>query len=177
MPVGLTTGRLGLDADTLKQGVADGLLLYRSEQERLVLALDSPFDRWDAEVGRLAASGLGDAAQAAEVLVDAAVAAVAPVAETTLADPAVNRAAEVVFVLLRAITAGFVGGQDTLYPLEGLLIDQGLMAALDLDAPASDQAGVVVVFEHPMNHAARQGAARPLQRASGYANPCPPTGR
>jgi hypothetical protein len=96
-----------------------------------------------AEVGRFAASGLGDAAEAGVVLVVLACAvAVASVAQALAADPTEQGAGEVVGVLVGAVAAGAVSVEDVLDLLEGLAVDDRLVTSLALDAVSGDDPDV-----------------------------------
>ncbi len=161
--LGLAAGGLGARLDVGAQRLADRCLLLGGEQERLVFALDLALDPVQPEVGGFAAAGLGDPAETGVVLVEVAgAAAVASITQALAADPAEQRAGEVVGVLVGAVAGGAVGIEHPLDLIEGLPVDDRLVAPLALDASARDDADVVVVAEHPVDHAARERAARAL---------------
>jgi hypothetical protein len=87
-------------------------------------------------------------------------------AESPPADAAVQRADQVVAVLVRAIAAGTMGIEHLLDPLECRAVNDGLVATGSLDALECDDPDVVIVAEQPVNHAARQRLARPLVGAA-----------
>jgi hypothetical protein len=82
-------------------------------------------------------------------------AAMAAVAQP-LAAGAVDGALEVVAVLVGAVAAGAMAVQNLLHAVEGLAVDDGLVASLALDARAGHDPGVEVVSEYPVDHAARE---------------------
>lgn len=49
------------------------------------------------------------------------------------------------------VVAGAVGGQDLLYAVEGLLVDQSRVTAAPLDAASGDDAEVVVIAQDAMH--------------------------
>jgi hypothetical protein len=79
-----------------------------------------------------------------------------------LAARAVDRSLQVVVVFVGAVAADPVGVEDSLHVCEGLLVHECGVKARALDALAGDDAGVVVVAQHAMNHAARERAAGAL---------------
>jgi hypothetical protein len=67
----------------------------------------------------------------------------------------VQRADQMVTVLMGAIAAGTVGIEYLLDPLKGLTGNNGLVTTRPLDALERDDPDVVIVAEHPVNHAPR----------------------
>jgi hypothetical protein len=79
-----------------------------------------------------------------------------------LAAGAVDRSLQVVVVFVGAVAADPVGVEDSLHVREGLLVHECGVKARALDALAGDDAGVVVVAQHTMDHASRERAAGAL---------------
>jgi hypothetical protein len=165
--LGFAASDLGICLDMAVESLADGALLGGGEQQGLVLVLDSELDLVQPDVGSITAPRLGHAAQAGVVLVVLARAtAVAAVSKALAADPTEQRTGQIVGVLVRAVAASAMGVQNALGLIEGLPVDDRLMASGALDALAGDDADVVVVPEHPVNHAARERGARSLGSTS-----------
>jgi hypothetical protein len=85
---------------------------------------------------------------AAEVLIDPAGTTVLAVEQPSAADRAVERAAQVVLVLVRSVTGHRPGCQQRLYVIEGVRVDQALVASVGHPSATVDHhPDVVGVFQ------------------------------
>ncbi|UUY01560.1 hypothetical protein LRS13_12530 [Svornostia abyssi] len=129
------------------------------------MVFDSSLDLGDGVVARVAlrafASGL--AVDAAEVLIQAAVAAVPAVKQPAAALGAVERSAQVVLMLRRPISGDRTGSEDLLNLVEGVEIDDRVVAAHHRPASVGDQADVVVVLEQLVDRGQSQRLRPPLR--------------
>ncbi|HEV3322089.1 MAG TPA: hypothetical protein VG147_07875 [Solirubrobacteraceae bacterium] len=155
--LGLADSRLHLLSGVPLDRLSDGLLLARREAHAAVEALDGALDGADVRVAGSAASSASLAAEAAEVLVEPAVAGHAVEDQSPAAVAAEDRASEVVPVLAGAVASQRGRFQHLLNLLEGLAVDEGLVTAVRvLGAVPRHYADVVVVVQHLVNLAPTQ---------------------
>jgi len=155
--VALAAGDEGLLFDVVPHSAPDLLAFLGGQPVGGVNGVELFLDRLQADVAGAAGAAGGDAAEAGVVLVvDAPLAAVAAVAVGLAAAPTAQLAGEVVVVLVAAAATGAMAVERGLGTVEGVLVDERVVAATELDAAVGDDAEVVVVAQHPVHRADRQ---------------------
>jgi hypothetical protein len=148
--------------DLLGDLPAYDLGLLGRQLDGAVVVLDGLLDGSDGQVAGAAAGTPRLMAEAAEVLIDPAVASVASVDQPSTTVPAEDRALEVMKVLLGAVSGEAVGVEDLLDLLEGRPVDDCWVTPLTRDALVRHDPDVVVVAQDAIDAVAAQWLGWPL---------------
>ncbi|MBU8578996.1 hypothetical protein KM872_09380 [Brevibacterium luteolum] len=143
----LVAGRLGERVENLPQHRLDPRRFVLGDGDLLVGAFDGLFDAVDEGGGALAVVALEPSAGAGEVVVGDALVVAGPFEHEPLPAGAVDRAFEVVVVLLRLVAHDVVLGEDRLHLLERLRAHERFMGAGVGDLAEGDDSLVVGVGE------------------------------
>ncbi|MCK1802325.1 hypothetical protein MTQ12_04555 [Brevibacterium sp. R8603A2] len=143
----LVAGGFGEGVEHLPEHALNLCCLVRADGDALVAGLDGLFDAVGEDGGALAVVALEPAAGAGEVVVCDALVVAGPLEHEPLAAAAVDRAFEVVVVLLRLVADDVILPQDRLHLLERLRRHERIVRAGVGDVAEGDDALVVGVDE------------------------------
>ena len=178
MALALGPGDLGALLDGGADGFPNALTFLDGEPVVGVDDLEPVFDELQPDVAGAAGSARRDPAEAGVVLVVGTELAAMPAVAVAFAAPAADDlAGQVVVVLAAAAAAGPVAGEDGLDAVEGLLVDELLMATPLLDAAVGDDAEVVVAAQQAMHGGGGQRLGGPRGGRRGCAARPPPVSR
>ena len=163
----LIAGGLGEGVEHLPEHILDLRGLARAEGDVLVAGLDGLLDAVGEDGGALAVVALEPAAGAGEVVVGDALVVAGPLEHEPFPAAAVDRAFEVVVILLGLVADDVILPQDGLHLLERLRRDERVMGAGVGDLAERDDALVVGVREDFVQRGRGERLRRERRRGPG----------